>query len=50
MQIIADRRALHRIPEPELCLPKTMAYLAEALRAMPRWHWPFRSSVPTKPF
>ena len=34
MQIIADRRALHRIPEPELCLPKTMAYLAEALRGL----------------
>ena len=25
MQIIQDRRELHRIPELELCLPKTMA-------------------------
>ena len=27
MQIIHDRRALHQIPEPDLRLPKTMAYL-----------------------
>ena len=32
MQIIADRRALHAIPELELNLPKTMAYLAAALK------------------
>ncbi len=32
MQIIADRRALHRIPEPDLRLPKTMAYLERALQ------------------
>ena len=31
MQIIADRRALHRIPELELKLPATMAYLEKAL-------------------
>ena len=31
MQIIEDRRALHRIPEIELTLPKTMAYLRSAL-------------------
>ena len=31
MQIIADRRALHRIPELELCLPKTMDYLKNTL-------------------
>lgn len=31
MQIIADRRALHRIPELERELPKTMAYLRKAL-------------------
>ena len=31
MQIIADRQALHRIPELELALPKTMAYLNHAL-------------------
>lgn len=31
MQIIADRRALHRIPEVGLHLPKTMSYLKEAL-------------------
>ena len=34
MQIIADRRALHRIPEIELNLPKTMAYLAQALSGL----------------
>ena len=31
MQIIADRKALHRIPELELCLPKTMSYLRSSL-------------------
>ena len=34
MQIIADRRALHRIPEIELHLPKTMAYLRNALQGL----------------
>ena len=34
MQIIADRRALHRIPELELRLPKTMKYLTEALQGL----------------
>ena len=34
MQIIADRRALHRIPELELELPKTMEYLREGLRGL----------------
>ena len=33
-QIIADRQALHRIPELELHLPKTMAYLATALSGL----------------
>jgi len=31
LQIIADRRSLHRIPELELQLPKTMEYLKNAL-------------------
>lgn len=31
MQIIADRRALHRIPELERNLPETVAYLEKAL-------------------
>ncbi len=31
MQIIEDRRELHKIPELELNLPKTMAYLENAL-------------------
>jgi len=31
MQIIQDRRALHRIPETELFLPRTMAYVRESL-------------------
>lgn len=31
MGIIEDRRALHRIPELELCLPRTMEYLRCAL-------------------
>ena len=34
MQIIADRRALHQIPELELDLPKTMEYLYSALSAL----------------
>ena len=34
MQIIEDRRALHRIPELELCLPKTMAYLKTSLEGL----------------
>ena len=33
-QIILDRRALHRIPELELYLPKTMEYLASSLSAL----------------
>lgn len=33
-QIISDRRTLHRIPELELYLPKTMAYLATALSGL----------------
>lgn len=34
MQIVSDRRALHRIPELELQLPKTMEYLRNALRGL----------------
>ncbi len=34
MQIIADRRALHQIPELELTLPKTVAYLKNALEGL----------------
>ena len=34
MQIIHDRRALHRIPELELTLPKTMAYLRSRLAGL----------------
>lgn len=34
MQIIEDRRALHRIPELELHLPKTMQYLKNALSGL----------------
>lgn len=34
MQIIADRRALHRIPELERELPKTMTYLKNALSGL----------------
>lgn len=34
MQIIEDRRALHRIPELELNLPKTMEYLNNALSGL----------------
>lgn len=33
MQIIADRRALHRIPELERELPQTMLYLGNALKS-----------------
>ena len=31
MQIVNDRRALHRIPELDRCLPKTMEYLQNSL-------------------
>ena len=34
MQIIADRQALHAIPELELNLPKTMAYLENAMAGL----------------
>ena len=34
MQIISDRRSLHRIPELELCLPETMAYLRSSLTGL----------------
>jgi len=34
MQIISDRRALHRIPELELNLPKTMEYLRGSLQGL----------------
>ena len=34
MRIIEDRRALHRIPELDRNLPKTMAYLQEALSGL----------------
>ena len=34
MQMIDDRRALHRIPELELNLPKTMAYLKKSLTGL----------------
>ena len=34
MQIIQDRRALHRIPELALCLPKTMDYLRASLEGL----------------
>lgn len=34
MQIISDRRALHRIPELELALPQTMEYLRNSLREL----------------
>ncbi len=34
MQIIEDRRALHQIPEVELCLPKTMEYLRSVLTGL----------------
>lgn len=46
MQIIADRRALHRIPELELNLPKTMNYLKNALEQLPcRVFPPIESSL-----
>ena len=34
MQVILDRRALHAIPELELTLPKTAAYLKESLKPL----------------
>ena len=34
MQIISDRRALHRIPELELVLPETMEYLRRSLSSL----------------
>ena len=34
MQIVSDRRALHRIPELELNLPKTMEYLRTSLTGL----------------
>lgn len=34
MQIVEDRRALHRIPELDRDLPKTMAYLRESLQGL----------------
>ena len=34
MQIIEDRRALHRIPELDRSLPKTMEYLRKALEGL----------------
>ena len=45
-QIIADRRALHRIPELELELPETMEYLASALSKLKcRLFSPMESSL-----
>ena len=35
MDIITDRRALHRIPELDRDLPETMAYLRSALENLP---------------
>ena len=32
MQIIRDRQALHTIPEPGMELPKTAAYIKNALK------------------
>ena len=34
MQIFEDRKALHQIPELELCLPKTMEYLKNSLSGL----------------
>ena len=34
MQIIADRRALHQIPELDFALPKTMEYITQALKPL----------------
>ena len=34
MQIFEDRRALHRIPERAMCLPKTAAYLRRSLEGL----------------
>ncbi len=39
MQISEDRRALHRIPELDRCLPKTIAYLRSALAELPCKVW-----------
>ena len=45
-QIIADRRALHRIPETELHLPETMEYLVSALSGLKcRLFVPMESSL-----
>ena len=35
MDILQDRRALHRIPELDRALPKTLAYLEAALGKLP---------------
>ena len=46
MKIIQDRRNLHRIPELELELPETMAYLRRALQELPcRLFSPIPSSL-----
>lgn len=46
MQIITDRRALHRIPELELELPKTMEYIQSSLKGLPcRVFSPAKSSL-----
>ena len=46
MQITADRQALHRIPELELELPKTMAYLNHALSELScRLYYPMESAL-----
>ena len=34
MQIIEDRRALHRIPELDRALPETMEYLKRSLAGL----------------
>ena len=34
MQLYEDRRALHRIPEVSLCLPKTARYVTESLKQL----------------
>ena len=46
MQIVTDRRALHKIPELELCLPKTMQYLKNALSGLKcRLCYPMDSAI-----
>lgn len=35
MQIVQDRQNLHRIPEPDVRLPKTIAYLRASLEGLP---------------